>query len=192
MKIDRRYGISTKIFYCIILMRDFLCLAIMLFYQCRVQNRSIIFNRLLDLTDKDSTKVALNDLEMLLESVVPYMYFEKYLDKKKPEMIPYLQMVHLCKMYRVECEMLQGLLEDQQLCSEEVGLDHSSRKALSQYHKATQQVEALQAKLEARRTKAFEIAEAHRAIFVPVQLLQSVLTTQQLTGSFSRVEGLGT
>lgn len=129
---------------------------------------------------------------MLLESVVPYMYFEKYLDKTKPEMIPYLQMVHLCKIYRVEIEMLQGLLEDQQLCSEEVGLDHSSRKALSQYHKATQQVEALQAKLEARRTKAFEIAEAHRAIFVPVQLLQSVLTTQQMTGSFSRVDGQGT
>ena len=61
-------------------MRDLLCLAVMLFYQCRVHNKSIIFNRLLDLTDKDSTKVALNDMEMLLESVVPYKYFERYLD----------------------------------------------------------------------------------------------------------------
>ena len=37
-KIDKRYSINAKIFYSIILMRDFLCLVIMLFYQCRVQN----------------------------------------------------------------------------------------------------------------------------------------------------------
>ena len=37
-KINHRYAIVNKIFYCIILTRDLLCLVIMLFYQCRVQN----------------------------------------------------------------------------------------------------------------------------------------------------------
>ena len=49
--------------------------------------------------NKDSTRVALQDFEMLLASVVPYKAFSSFLTTEHPEMTPYLQMVHICKLF---------------------------------------------------------------------------------------------
>lgn len=51
---------------------------------------------------------------MLLASVLPYKAFSRFLSTEHPEMIPYLQMVHLCKLYQDDQEILEMLKEDQQ------------------------------------------------------------------------------
>ena len=70
---------------------------------------------------------------MLLDSVVPHRAFSRYLKKEQPEMIPYLQMVHLCKLYQDDQETLEEMKVEQQACSELVGLDHSNKKKLMSY-----------------------------------------------------------
>ena len=89
--------------------RDLACLITMLVFQCRASASQLYFNRLLDVNDKDSTRVALQDFDMLLVSVIPYKTFSKYLHTKHKEMIPYLQMVHLCKLYQDDREVLQDM-----------------------------------------------------------------------------------
>lgn len=68
------------------------------------------FNRILENIDKDSTRVALADFETLLVSIVPYKSFSRFLHEEHLEMIPYLQMVHLCKLYQDEQEILDALI----------------------------------------------------------------------------------
>ena len=76
--------------YWILIVRDILCLCIISFFQWRASSSQLYFSRLLDLDDKDSTRIALQDFEMLLVSVVPYKAFSKFLINEHPEMIPYL------------------------------------------------------------------------------------------------------
>jgi len=101
------YMISYKIVYWVIIIRDLTCLAILIIFQQKAANSQLYFNRLLDLNDKDSTRVALQDFEMLLVSVVPHKAFSKFIRTEHSEMIPYLQMVHLCKLYQDDQEMLE-------------------------------------------------------------------------------------
>ena len=82
-----------------IIIRDLVCVGIMVLFQYRAATSQLYFSRLLDLDDKDSAKVALQDFEMLLVSVVPHKAFSRFLSQEHPEMIPYLQMVHLCKLF---------------------------------------------------------------------------------------------
>ena len=56
-------------------------------------------------------RLALQDFDMLLLSVLPYKAFSRFLHKQHPEMVPYLQMVHLCKLTQEDQEMLQELKE---------------------------------------------------------------------------------
>lgn len=53
------YMISYKLVYWVIILRDLICLAILIFFQNKAANSQLYFNRLLDLNDKDSTRVAL-------------------------------------------------------------------------------------------------------------------------------------
>ena len=85
----------------------------MVVFQYRAANSQLYYSRLLDLNDKDSTKMALADLEMLLVSVIPHKAFSRFLNQDKPSMIPYLQMVHLCKLYQDDQEMLEILKSTQ-------------------------------------------------------------------------------
>ena len=82
--------VGYKIVYWIIIFRDLTCLITMIVFQTIAANRESYFSRILDYHDKDSTKVALNDFEMLLMSVVPYKAFSRFLQLEHPEMIPYL------------------------------------------------------------------------------------------------------
>ena len=77
---------------------------------------------------------------MLLLSVLPYKAFSRFLHKQHPEMVPYLQMVHLCKLTQEDQEMLQELKEIQQEKSEQVGMDYQNKKLLADYQKITQEV----------------------------------------------------
>ena len=78
--------------------------------------------------------MALQDFEMLLVSVIPYKSFSRFLHKEHPEMVPYLQMVHLCKLYQDDQEMLQELqeLEEEQAETRDQAPDRSfSKKRLT-------------------------------------------------------------
>jgi len=97
--LQQHYDVSYKALYWLIIVRDFACLSVMVIFQCRADRSQLYFSRLLDLDDKDSARVALQDFEMLLVSVVPHKAFSRFLTVEHPEMIPYLQMVHLCKLY---------------------------------------------------------------------------------------------
>ena len=77
---------------------------------------------------------------MLLLSVLPYKAFSRFLHKQHPEMVPYLQMVHLCKLTQEDQEMLQELKEIQQEKSEQVGMDYQNKKLLAEYQKITLEV----------------------------------------------------
>ena len=82
--------VSYKVAYWVMLSRDFFCMLTMVYFQYKAANSQLYFNRLLDLNDKDSTRVALEDFDMLLVSVVPYKAFSRFLNQQHPEMIPYL------------------------------------------------------------------------------------------------------
>ena len=92
--------------------RDFVCLLLIVLFQYRASSSQLYFSRLLDLDDKDSTKVALQDFDMLLVSVVPHKAFSRFLTQEHPELVPYLQMVHLCKLFQDDQEILEELKEE--------------------------------------------------------------------------------
>ena len=81
-ELSSRYEISYKVVYWIIITRDFICLLVMIIFQYRAASSSQYFNRLMDLNDKDSTKVALEDFEMLLVSIVPHKAFSRFLNQE--------------------------------------------------------------------------------------------------------------
>jgi len=81
-ELSSRYEISYKVVYWIIITRDFICLLVMIIFQYRAASSSLYFNRLMDLNDKDSTKVALEDFEMLLVSIVPHKAFSRFLNQE--------------------------------------------------------------------------------------------------------------
>ena len=94
--------------------------------------------------------MALQDFDMLLVSVVPHRAFCKFLRTSHAEMIPYLQMVHLCKIYQDDLDTLEELKQEQQNLSEQVGVNYQSKKLLAEYEKVTQKVIALDNKLQKR------------------------------------------
>ena len=49
---------------------------------------------------------------MLLVSVVPHKAFSRFLTQEHPELVPYLQMVHLCKLFQDDQEILEELKEE--------------------------------------------------------------------------------
>ena len=107
------YETTFKIIYWVIILRDLVCLCIMVLFQYRAATSQLYFSRLLDSDGKDSAKLALQDFEMLLVSVVPHKAFQRFLSQEHPEMIPYLQMIHLCKLFQDDQEELEDLKEYQ-------------------------------------------------------------------------------
>ena len=85
--------------YWTLMIRNLLILSITLYYQCKVSHMNLYYSRLLDSDNRDTTKVALADFEMLLISGLPYKAFSRFLTTERPEMIPYLKMIQLCKFY---------------------------------------------------------------------------------------------
>lgn len=122
-QIYERFEVSYKIVYWLIIIRDITCHLIMVLFQYQATTSQLYFNRLLDINDKDSTRIALQDFEMLLVSVIPHKAFSRFLHEEKPEMIPYLQMVHLCKLYQDDLEVLQDLKYEKQRKSVEIAQD---------------------------------------------------------------------
>ena len=105
------YRVTYKLFYWMLIARDLLCLLVMVFFQYKAATSQQYFNRLLDQDDKDTAQIALQDFDMLLLSVLPYKAFSRFLHQQHPEMVPYLQMIHLCKLYQDDQEMLQEIRE---------------------------------------------------------------------------------
>ena len=89
-KMNRIYQVTYKLFYWLYIGRDLSCLLIMIVFQYRAASSQQYFNRLLDQDDKDSARLALQDFDMLLVSVLPYKAFSRFLHKQHPEMVPYL------------------------------------------------------------------------------------------------------
>lgn len=56
--------------------------------------------------------MALQDFEMLLISVIPHKAFSKFLNAEHPEMLPYLQMVRICKLYQNDLEVLKEIQDE--------------------------------------------------------------------------------
>ena len=90
-------------------------------------------------------------------------------------MIPYLQMIHLCKLFQDDQEELEDLKEYQQEVSEKIGLDNSQRKILNEYDMISKQVEEMEDQMAKREQQAFLISESNSAIFVPISLIETVL-----------------
>ena len=67
---------------------------------------NLYYSRLLDADNRDTTKVALADFEMLLVSVIPYKAFTRFLTSERSELLPYLRMIHLYKLYQDDQEEL--------------------------------------------------------------------------------------
>lgn len=109
--------------------------------------------------------MALEDFETLLTSVVPYKAFSKFLHADHPEMLPYLQMVHLCKLYQDDQEILTELereLEDQTESSELLGDNSNS---------LDKEIESQRKQLKKRVEEAYQISESNKMIFVPLQII---------------------
>lgn len=56
--------------------------------------------------------MALQDFDQLLVSVIPHRAFSKFVHEEHQEMVPYLQMVHLCKLYQDDLEVLKEVRDD--------------------------------------------------------------------------------
>ena len=49
---------------------------------------------------------------MLLVSVCPHRAFKTFLVEEHPDMLPYLQMIHLCKLYQDDHESLEAATQE--------------------------------------------------------------------------------
>ena len=56
---NQRYNISYKVVYWVMILRDLSCMLILVGFQYRASSSQLYFNRLLDLNDTDTTRVAL-------------------------------------------------------------------------------------------------------------------------------------
>lgn len=89
---------TYSVTYWSIILRDLTALTTTMYYQLKVSRQTLYYSRLIDADDQEA-KEALADFEILLVSVIPHRAFKRFLQEEHPEMIPYLQMVHLCKLY---------------------------------------------------------------------------------------------
>ena len=94
------------------MIRNSIVLFITLYYQIKVSRMNLYYSRLLDADNRDTTKVALADFESMLVSVIPYKAFTRFLGTEKPQMIPYLRIVHIYKLYQDDQEELGQLKQD--------------------------------------------------------------------------------
>lgn len=65
------------------------------------------------------------DFELLLMSVIPHRYFISFLQTDKPNMLPYLQVIHLCKLYQ------DDLIQYHNLFDEKMNVSTSNTKELT-------------------------------------------------------------
>ena len=100
---------TYEITYWAILLRDTFCLICTMYFQIKVMRAPQFYSRLID-ADADEAKEAVNDFEVLLVSVIPHRCFKRFLVEEHPEMLPFLQMVHLCKLYQDDQESLEQAL----------------------------------------------------------------------------------
>lgn len=59
-----------------------------------------------DKLTEESDASAFMDFEMMLMSVLPHKYFALYLQQEKPQLQPYLQMIHIVRLYSEEGQVL--------------------------------------------------------------------------------------
>ena len=71
--------VSYQVSYWSIILRNVIVTGITLYFQFRVSRSNLYYSRLLDADNRDTTKVALADFEMLLVSVIPYKAFARFL-----------------------------------------------------------------------------------------------------------------
>ena len=102
---------TYKVTYWAIILRDASVLSTTMYFQLKVSRQSLYYSRLID-ADANEAKEALADFEILLISVIPHRAFKRFLAEEHPEMLPYLQMVHLCKLYQDDQESLDQAMQD--------------------------------------------------------------------------------
>ena len=92
---DRLFYESTAASYWLILIRDLSTLVVMLWYT------RIVLNAQTSLEQQDET-ISLLDFDMMLVSVLPHKYFVSFLQEEKRSSLPYLQIIHIYKLYENE------------------------------------------------------------------------------------------
>ena len=93
---------STAAVYWFILLRDLLTLSWICWFTRKVVNAELSFEQ------QDET-IALMDFDMMLISVLPHKYFVTFLQEDQSQLLPYLQIIHIYKLYLNELETLQSL-----------------------------------------------------------------------------------
>jgi hypothetical protein len=83
--------------YWLIAARDLSMIFTTSYYNIKIIRQQRISKRLVH-GDTDNAN-ALIDFDMLLLSIMPHKYFIKFLQEKMPSHLPYLQMIHICKLY---------------------------------------------------------------------------------------------
>jgi hypothetical protein len=101
------YRVSFTAAYWIIIVRDATTMLITCYFCFRVIRQQRMVARLTG-EDNDPTN-ALLDFDMLLMSVLPHKYFIKFLQEQHSRKMPYLQMIHLCKLYQDDLQNLAQL-----------------------------------------------------------------------------------
>jgi len=92
---DKLFYESTTASYWLILIRDLSTLFVMLWYT------RIVLNAQTSLEQQDET-ISLLDFDMMLVSVLPHKYFISFLQEEKRSSLPYLQIIHIYKLYKNE------------------------------------------------------------------------------------------
>jgi hypothetical protein len=110
---------------------------------------------------------AFMDFDMMLVSVLPHKYFISFLQEDKITHLPYLQLIHLYKLYSDEMEQLTEIEMEIARCTNITASSVSSvgLKGGKIAKKTLKLKEELLKKIESRRETSFAIVNSNKALF---------------------------
>ena len=100
--VDNGWNDSTiyQLTYWSIILRDYLTMLITLGFQIWVaRNQDTMLSTVLSTGGHDAT-LALQDFDMLIESVLPHKQFTEFLRQEKPDMLPFIVIIRKTKLLR--------------------------------------------------------------------------------------------
>ena len=176
--------------YLIIILRDLSVLGTMMFFQFTVSRKNLYYNRILE-ADQQEAKAALADFEVLLVSVLPHRAFKTFLVEEHPDKLPYLQMIHLCKLYQDDHENLDAATQEHSILVSK-SMENSRLMSITETSqlKIKSEIEFLNQKLKERVNNARLIAESHRQMFLPYNVNSFVRDTSEEPSSLPKDKSL--
>ena len=107
------------------------------------------------------------DFDMMLVSILPHKYFILYLQEERKDKVPFLNMIHLVKLYSDEGQKIEELKKQISLAERrESNSSGGSNRVAKDMNQMKRKMNSLIQKMKKREESAYKIAKANKNLFI--------------------------